>query len=207
MTLCEKLIDLRRKAGLSQEQMAQQLDVSRQAVSKWETGESLPDTNKLLAIGRLLGVTVDYLLDDEQTDPAPTSAGPRKSGFARFWRTYGFVSGYLMSLVGILGLARHSGCRLPAGRHRGLRIRRSPVAGGTQHKSDLHRSLLPVQTGADPVPDPGLPALRRPDGRRLPAGPVAPAEIPDRLIAPLPPKNREGRDFHVYDRFFHIFML
>lgn len=42
MTLCEKLIDLRRKAGLSQEQMAQQLDVSRQAVSKWETGESLP---------------------------------------------------------------------------------------------------------------------------------------------------------------------
>lgn len=106
MTLCEKLIDLRRKAGLSQEQMAQQLDVSRQAVSKWETGESLPDTNKLLAIGRLLGVTVDYLLDDEQTDPAPTSAGPRKSGFARFWRTYGFVSGYLMSLIGILGLVR-----------------------------------------------------------------------------------------------------
>lgn len=40
MTLCEKLIDLRRKAGLSQEQMAQQLDVSRQAVSKWETGSS-----------------------------------------------------------------------------------------------------------------------------------------------------------------------
>jgi DNA-binding XRE family transcriptional regulator len=40
MTLCEKLIDLRRKAGLSQEQMAQQLDVSRQAVSKWETGVS-----------------------------------------------------------------------------------------------------------------------------------------------------------------------
>lgn len=106
MTLCEKLIDLRRKAGLSQEQIAQQLDVSRQAVSKWETGESLPDTNKLLAIGRLLGVTVDYLLDDEQTEPAPTSAGPRKSGFARFWRTYGFVSGYLMSLIGILGLVR-----------------------------------------------------------------------------------------------------
>lgn len=40
MTLSEKLIDLRRKAGLSQEQMAQRLDVSRQAVSKWETGVS-----------------------------------------------------------------------------------------------------------------------------------------------------------------------
>ena len=44
MTLCEKLIDLRRKAGLSQEQMAQQLDVSRQAVSKWETGVSILET-------------------------------------------------------------------------------------------------------------------------------------------------------------------
>lgn len=48
MTLCEKLIDLRRKAGLSQEQMAQQLDVSRQAVSKWETGDCVytDDSNR-----------------------------------------------------------------------------------------------------------------------------------------------------------------
>lgn len=143
MTLCEKLIDLRRKAGLSQEQMAQQLDVSRQAVSKWETGESLPDTNKLLAIGRLLGVTVDYLLDDEQTDPAPTSAGPRKSGFARFWRTYGFVSGYLMSLIGILGLSgspplwlqasgwaasRTSDPSIPSGWRGSAQVRSSPIS-------------------------------------------------------------------------------
>ena len=50
MTLCEKLIDLRRKAGLSQEQMAQQLDVSRQAVSKWETDIASPDMENLLAL-------------------------------------------------------------------------------------------------------------------------------------------------------------
>ena len=106
MSIGERITELRKMQNLSQGQLAQAMDVSRQAVSKWETGESLPDTNKLLAIGRLLGVTVDYLLDDEQTDPVPTSAGPRKSGFARFWRTYGFVSGYLMSLIGILGLVR-----------------------------------------------------------------------------------------------------
>ena len=191
MTLCEKLIDLRRKAGLSQEQMAQQLDVSRQAVSKWETGESLPDTNKLLAIGRLLGVTVDYLLDDEQTDPAPTSAGPRKSGFARFWRTYGFVSGYLMSLIGILGLVR-----IAATLAAGFRLGGIADFGSVDPQWLEGLSTSPIftdlssQTGADSVPDPGLPALRRPDGSRLPAGPVASAEISDRLIAPLPPKNR-----------------
>ena len=50
MTLCEKLIDLRRKAGLSQEQMAQQLDVSRQAVSKWESGQTTPDAATIAAL-------------------------------------------------------------------------------------------------------------------------------------------------------------
>lgn len=81
------------------------------------------------------------------------------------------------------------------------------MAGGTQHKSDLHRSLLPVQTGADPVPDPGLPALRRPDGRRLPAGPVASAEIPDRLIAPLPPTiGKGGISMYMID-FSHIYAI
>lgn len=105
-SLAEALRENRVRCKMTQEFVSETIGVSRQAVSKWENGESLPDTNKLLAIGRLLGVTVDYLLDDEQTDPAPTSAGPRKSGFARFWRTYGFVSGYLISLVGILGLVR-----------------------------------------------------------------------------------------------------
>lgn len=62
MTLCEKLIDLRRKAGLSQEQMAQQLDVSRQAVSKWETGTADPSTSNLLALAKLFGVSAEELL-------------------------------------------------------------------------------------------------------------------------------------------------
>ena len=70
MTLCEKLIDLRRKAGLSQEQMAQQLDVSRQAVSKWETGAADPSTANLLALARLYGVSPEELLHNAQNEDA-----------------------------------------------------------------------------------------------------------------------------------------
>ena len=126
MTLCEKLIDLRRKAGLSQEQMAQQLDVSRQAVSKWETGESLPDTNKLLAIGRLLGVTVDYLLDDEQTDPAPTSAGPRKS---RWWGSWAWSgSPPLWLRASGWAASRTSDPSIPSGWRGSAQVRSSPIS-------------------------------------------------------------------------------
>lgn len=62
MRLGEKIYDLRRRSGLSQEQMAEQLEVSRQAVSKWESGRSTPDADKLVAISKLFGVTTDYLL-------------------------------------------------------------------------------------------------------------------------------------------------
>ena len=67
MTLCEKLIDLRRKAGLSQEQMAQQLDVSRQAVSKWETGRGLPDISSLEPLSNALNVSVSEILNGEKS--------------------------------------------------------------------------------------------------------------------------------------------
>ena len=74
MTLCEKLIDLRRKAGLSQEQMAQQLDVSRQAVSKWECGDAAPDLDKLRTICTYFGVTTDYLIWENEEDTPQTAA-------------------------------------------------------------------------------------------------------------------------------------
>ena len=65
MTMGEKLQRLRRARGLSQEELAGALGVSRQAVSKWETSASLPDTEKLLAISDFFGVTADYLLREE----------------------------------------------------------------------------------------------------------------------------------------------
>jgi len=64
---CEKLVQLRRAKGLSQEALAEELHVSRQAISKWENGTTLPDTQKVIQLSRLFGVSIDYLLLDEQS--------------------------------------------------------------------------------------------------------------------------------------------
>ena len=68
MALSEKLYTLRKKSGLSQEQLAEQLGVSRQAISKWESGQSVPESDKLIVISNYFKVSLDYLLkeDDEQ---------------------------------------------------------------------------------------------------------------------------------------------
>lgn len=64
MTFAEKLQMLRAQNGYSQEMLAEQLNVSRQAVSKWELGGILPDTDKAVAISRFFEVSLDYLLKD-----------------------------------------------------------------------------------------------------------------------------------------------
>ena len=65
MTLQEKIIKLRKKNGWSQEDLADKLYVTRQAVSKWESGQSLPDVEKIVHMSKLFGVTTDYLLNEE----------------------------------------------------------------------------------------------------------------------------------------------
>lgn len=65
MILAEKIIDLRKKNGWSQEELADKLGVSRQAVSKWEGAQSIPDLERILGMSRLFGVSTDYLLKDE----------------------------------------------------------------------------------------------------------------------------------------------
>ena len=70
MTLAEKILQLRRQHGLSQEELAQKLGVSRQAVSRWELGSATPDAGNLLQLSRLLEVSADFLLHDEwDSDP------------------------------------------------------------------------------------------------------------------------------------------
>ena len=66
MTFGEKLKDARKNAGLSQEQLAEKLCVSRAAVAKWETDKGLPDIMNLKAIAKLLDVSIDFLVDDGQ---------------------------------------------------------------------------------------------------------------------------------------------
>ncbi len=65
MILADKLIDLRKRSGWSQEELADKLGVSRQSISKWEGAQSVPDMNRILKMSELFGVSTDYLLKDE----------------------------------------------------------------------------------------------------------------------------------------------
>lgn len=65
MKLPDKIIKLRKENGLSQEEFAEKLNVSRQAVSRWENGTALPDAQNVLQISKLFHVTTDYLLNDD----------------------------------------------------------------------------------------------------------------------------------------------
>ena len=69
MYLADKIIDERKKRGWSQEELADQLDVSRQSVSKWESGQSLPDLQRIVELSRIFGVSTDYLLKNEEERP------------------------------------------------------------------------------------------------------------------------------------------
>ena len=66
MTLGEKIRAARRKSGLSQEQLAEKMSVSRSAIAKWETDKGLPDVGNLKVLARLLNVSVDHLLDEAE---------------------------------------------------------------------------------------------------------------------------------------------
>ena len=75
MTFSEKLMDLRRKSGLSQEQLADRLRVTRQSVSKWESGTAMPELVKLISLSDIFGVSVDYLVKDYLEEPESAGGG------------------------------------------------------------------------------------------------------------------------------------
>ena len=126
MNLSEKISYCRKKAGMSQLDLADALGVSRQAVSKWETGESNPDVTKLPQMAALFGVTTDYLLSDEpvekNAEPAEAPEPPQNppvypewvnnlpkhmmNMVKKFGWLYGLrvaVGGALMTAMGLLG--------------------------------------------------------------------------------------------------------
>jgi len=70
MTLGQKLKEIRKRFGLSQEQLAEIMNVSRQAITKWENDLGLPDVSNLQELSKVFGITVDYLLNDENQLPA-----------------------------------------------------------------------------------------------------------------------------------------
>ena len=98
MYLIESLFELRRSKGLSQEDLASQIGVSRQAVSKWETGEAMPDLNKLLLLADALEVSLDCLCGKEKslTESLPTAPTAKKK------RLWSILCGVLAILVVLL---------------------------------------------------------------------------------------------------------
>ena len=118
MKLSDKIWVCRKKAGLSQEALAERIGVSRQAISKWETGEASPEITKLPLLAREFGVTADWLLDDsadfEEDIPAdePTPDEPASATTYPGWldhlpgwivraiRKYGWLYGVRMAVSG-----------------------------------------------------------------------------------------------------------
>ena len=109
MTLGEKLQGLRRARGLTQEQLAEKVGVSRQSLSGWETDSALPDTVNVLALADLFGVTTDYLLRPDgqgNVQPAPEEApaAPRQTGWRMSARELGARLIVASALIGLIVL-------------------------------------------------------------------------------------------------------
>lgn len=100
--LSEKIYTLRRKSGLSQEQLAEIIGVSRQAISKWEGGLSVPESEKLIAISDYFNVTLDYLLK-EDADCIQKTEQETVNGQS-FKSHKGMLLGIITCVAGIIGL-------------------------------------------------------------------------------------------------------
>ena len=104
MTFGEKIQFLRKQKGMSQEQLASQLIVSRQAISKWELDSSMPDTDHVVQISELFEVSTDYLLKDgmeENTNNVPTQKDAKKDRFQIQPKT-AFILSVGIVLMGLL---------------------------------------------------------------------------------------------------------
>lgn len=83
MIFADKLIRLRRQSGWSQEELADQMGVTRQSVSKWEGAQAVPDLEKMVRLSELFGVSTDYLLKDELEDAGPAGSAQDVSALRR----------------------------------------------------------------------------------------------------------------------------
>lgn len=103
MKFGEKLQLLRKARGWSQEDLARQIKVSRQALSKWESGAAVPDTENVVALSRLFGVTTDYLLLEEQEVERAPAVTPVKESKWPFPRVMWLLAA-IVALLGKIGL-------------------------------------------------------------------------------------------------------
>lgn len=114
MKLEEKLVALRKEKGLSQLKLSEMMDVSRQAISRWETGVAVPSIENLKYLGKLYDVSLDYLFNDDMDEPernqriseeqekpiaAPDSVDDRKNGKKKFTKWVVIALGLLVLMV------------------------------------------------------------------------------------------------------------
>lgn len=116
MTLNEKIYELRKNAGYSQETLAEKTGVSRQSVSKWETGESVPEIDKIVALSKIFSVTTDYLLNDDYSEEVTEE---EKAAFSEIKEIeeikdtvknktpkYAWIFGVILAVIGVSILLR-----------------------------------------------------------------------------------------------------
>lgn len=108
MKINEKIYILRKKSGWSQDELAEKISVSRQSVSKWETGDSVPEPVKLLALAKIFSVSTDFLLDDSQqeyispqAEKSSDIADKVMSKSESLFKSYGWILGLFLFLFGI----------------------------------------------------------------------------------------------------------
>jgi transcriptional regulator with XRE-family HTH domain len=108
MNFSERIVFCRKKAMLSQEELAGKLGVSRQAVSKWETGESIPDMNNLAALAEIFGVSLDWLIkgEEEKCEERPNDKPPFEERLPKFLgnmvKRFGWLAGVRMAIAGVM---------------------------------------------------------------------------------------------------------
>ena len=102
MSIAEKLLQLRKNAGYSQEELAEKIFVSRQAISKWERGEALPDTENLIALSKLYNVSLDELFE---TTPREAEIDIEERNWLNMWNKmpYPIIITIAYLLWGFLG--------------------------------------------------------------------------------------------------------
>ncbi|MDY2719452.1 MAG: helix-turn-helix transcriptional regulator [Candidatus Faecousia sp.] len=112
MQLNEKIFQCRKRCGLSQQELADRLGVSRQAVSKWELGTALPELDKLKLLAGVFGVSADWLLDETQDAPPAAEAEAQPDPACHAWvddvpgvigrllRRYGWLVGVYIAVAG-----------------------------------------------------------------------------------------------------------
>lgn len=107
MNFKEKLQKIRKEKGYSQEQLADMIGVSRQAVSKWESGLSYPETEKLIELSKLFSLSLDELLKDEIKEEAPLIDPILETDFLKFYKKFSFMIalGVCLCIAGLVATA------------------------------------------------------------------------------------------------------